>query len=117
MKTTTAAMTHMQINRQGVYLFHLGRPFKHAQHYIGWSQYIPRRIWHQRQGSGSRFCAAAVGLGIKLKLVRVWTAEGENTRTFERRLKNQKNARRLCPICRKEDRKRRWSLNRERRHS
>lgn len=82
-----------------VYLIHLENPIAHAQHYIGWSRWFKQRLEHHRKGTGARFLAEAVRRGINFSVVRKWKGETGN---FERRLKNQKNARRLCPVCRKE---------------
>lgn len=85
-----------------VYLIHLDSPISHARHYIGWSRYLKKRIDHHRRGTGSRFLAAAVRLGINFEVVRKWkNADGE----FERKLKNRKKARTLCPVCRKRGKK------------
>lgn len=79
-----------------VYLIHLDEKIHHAQHYIGWSKFFNQRIAHHRHGSGAKFLAEAVRRGIDFKVVRTWhNKDGK----FERKLKQQKNARRFCPTC------------------
>ena len=79
-----------------VYLLHFSRPYKHAAHYIGWSRYLKRRLAHHKAGTGARLLQVIVEAGIDFELVRVWKGVDKH---FERRLKNQKNTARLCPIC------------------
>lgn len=82
-----------------VYLIHLASPISHAQHYLGWTRFFKKRIAHHKNGTGARFLAEAVRRGIKFDVVRRWDNADGN---FERKLKNRKNARLLCPECRKE---------------
>lgn len=82
-----------------VYLIHLESKIAHSQHYLGWSRYLKRRIEHHQNGTGAKFLAEAVRRQIGFKVVRRWKKSDGN---FERKLKNQKNAPRLCPICSKE---------------
>lgn len=76
-----------------VYLLHFDRPL---QHYLGWAQDHMDRVNDHLDGRGAKIMAAAVAAGIQAELVRTW--EGK-TRKFERKLKNRKNARGLCPKC------------------
>lgn len=79
-----------------VYLLHFDPKLHHASHYIGFAKSsIEERVLQHQQGQGAALTKAAVAAGIELKLVRFW----EGDRALERRLKNQKNAPRLCPIC------------------
>lgn len=81
-----------------VYLIHLERKFKHAQHYIGWTDYDDPeyRMKHHRNGNGSKFLRAVNKAGIDYSIVRTWPGKDGN---FERFLKNKKHASRFCPIC------------------
>jgi predicted GIY-YIG superfamily endonuclease len=80
-------------------LIHLEIKIAHAQHYIGWAKWLQVRIRHHRNGTGAKFLAEAVRREINFDVVRTW----ENTDgNFERKLKNWKKARMLCPICRQE---------------
>ena len=79
-----------------VYLLHFSEKFHHARHYIGYAERnLDKRIKQHLTGQGSKLTKAVVAAGIELHLAQVW----EGTRTFERQLKNRKNAPRLCPIC------------------
>lgn len=80
-----------------VYLIHLERPMAHAQHYIGWCRDGPEeRLATHREGKGSRLLRAVNAAQIPYDIVRIWKGD----RNLERRLKNRKNAKRLCPVCR-----------------
>ncbi len=86
-----------------VYLIHLDAPIAHARHYIGWAKWLQARIRHHRNGTGAKFLAEAVRREINFDVVRTWENTEENTDgNFERKLKNRKKARMLCPICRQE---------------
>lgn len=83
-----------------VYLIHLSEPMSHSQHYIGWtSQTLPKRLEQHRKGQGAHFLKIASNRGIKLLLVRVWSG----TRRLERKLKNGKYGKRICPLCNRWD--------------
>lgn len=82
-----------------VYLLHFEKAYKHANHYIGFAENqgtLERRLEHHRRGTGSRLMAAVSIAGIGFVLARTWE---DGDRNFERRLKNLKNSRGLCPIC------------------
>lgn len=91
-----------------VYLLHMDTPYVGArrnpqakrlgivQHYLGWTGYdIEHRLEDHAAGRGARLMQVITQAGITFQLARTWPAG----RTYERRLKNQKNARRLCPLC------------------
>ena len=79
-----------------MYLLHLERSYRHARHYIGFTQNLEQRLADHRAGRGSPLIAAAVADGIEFELAAIW----EGDRHDERRLHRQKNNRaRLCPIC------------------
>lgn len=91
-----------------VYLLHFDQPYQgrrrnaHARrvqvvsHYIGFTQYdIEVRLDDHASGRGARLMQVIAEAGITFQLARVWQAG----RAFERRLKNRKRARKLCPIC------------------
>ena len=77
----------------GVYLLHLTRPVGHAKHYLGWSSDIDKRVATHARGRGNPLVRAAGGF----ELARVW--EGAQ-RDDERKLKDRKNLRGVCPVCR-----------------
>ncbi len=79
-----------------VYLLHFDRPYKHAQHYIGYAADVEARIARHKRGYGANLVKVCMKAGIGFTVVRVW----EGDRSLERRLKSRHNSRRLCPICR-----------------
>jgi hypothetical protein len=78
-----------------VYLLHFDRPFSHACHYLGWAKPGSARIARHLMGKGSALTRAAYAAGVRFTLVATW----EGTRADERKLKNRKNSRGLCPVC------------------
>lgn len=81
-----------------VYLIHFNSPLKHANHYIGFVKgNLNNRIIKHRNGTGAKILKAANDKGIDWKVVRTWK---EGDRNLERKLKNQKKTRCLCPVCR-----------------
>lgn len=79
-----------------VYLIHFEHKLHHAQHYIGYTDNVEKRMKRHREGGGSKLISAITKAGIAWDLVRIWVGD----RALERRLKNQKKARCLCPVCR-----------------
>lgn len=78
------------------YLIHFEQPYRHAQHYLGWTEDLAHRLRRHRAGNGARLLAVVQAAGIGWQLVRVWFGP----RAYERRLKRRHSNRRLCPICR-----------------
>lgn len=85
--------------RGTVYLLHFDEPYKHARHYIGWSDNLDARIDAHRNGTGARLLEVIIGAGIGFCVARTWKRK---TRAYERRLKKRGGAARICPLCRKE---------------
>jgi hypothetical protein len=84
-----------------IYLIHLNEKLHHAQHYIGFIQgnesaSLENRLNRHKSGQGSKMLKAAILNGILFNIVRIWK---EGDRKFERKLKNKKNAKFLCPVC------------------
>lgn len=83
-----------------VYLIHFDKPLAHAQHYMGFADgdetKIAARLKRHRKNRGSALMAAVNAAGINYDVVRVWP---DYTRDDERKLKNRKKARELCPVC------------------
>lgn len=80
------------------YLLHFSEPISPnhtTQHYIGSAADLDARIEEHRKGQGARLTEVAKERGISFEVVRTW----EGGRDFERKLKNRKNAPKLCPIC------------------
>jgi predicted GIY-YIG superfamily endonuclease len=78
-----------------VYLIHFNRPYRHAQHYIGYTDDLGQRMAAHRAGNGARLLEVISDAGITWRLARTW----EGDKALEKRLKAQHNAPRLCPIC------------------
>lgn len=92
----------MQAQHSVVYLLHFDEPIGNrenpraqAQHYIGWADRLDRRIHQHLTGRGAKITAALAAKGIGFQIAQTWPG----SRSFERQLKNRKNARKLCPIC------------------
>lgn len=85
-------------NTGTVYLLHFSRPYKHARHYLGFCERgnLFDRLKRHAAGNGARLMEIVKTNGIDFALVRTWKNQ---TRHFERNLKNRKNAPKLCPIC------------------
>lgn len=81
-----------------VYLLHFIKPISPdhtAQHYMGYTDDLLRRIEEHRAGRGSRLCEVAQERGIGFVLARTWPGD----RRRERQLKRRKAGPRLCPLC------------------
>ena len=82
-----------------IYLLHFDRSYRHARHYLGYTEDLEARLAAHRAGRGSPLVAAAVRDGIGFQLAATWPGD----RTEERRLHRYRNSpRRLCPICREQ---------------
>lgn len=81
-----------------VYLIHFSTKLHHAQHYIGYvNGDLMQRIKLHLSNRGAKLLAAVNNQGIHWQVVRVWLG---GDRHLERWLKNNKKARRFCPVCR-----------------
>ena len=78
-----------------IYLLHIRPPYKHARHYLGIAQDLDTRLRLHRNGHGARLTQVCIENRRTLRLVRTW----EGNRDDERRLKDQKNSPRFCPLC------------------
>jgi hypothetical protein len=82
-----------------VYLAHISPPYRHAEHYGGFTTDLPTR-WkdhlaggydpetHRNLGKGARLLAAALYAGCHVELVRVWY--GPQARQLVQRLKQRR---------------------------
>jgi len=54
-----------------------------------------------KSSTGARLLAEANRRGIRYEVVRTWRGgqQVNDARALERKLKNQKNSPRLCPVC------------------
>ncbi|MCX5046690.1 hypothetical protein OG921_26295 [Aldersonia sp. NBC_00410] len=78
-----------------VYLIHFDRPYKHARHYLGFTNDLAARMDEHGSGRGARLMAVITEAGIGWELARTWTG----SRGRERQLKRQGGASRACPCC------------------
>jgi predicted GIY-YIG superfamily endonuclease len=91
--------------QQGViYLLCFTRPYKHARHYVGWTEDLLDRLDTHAKGRGARLVEVIIQAGIGFTLVR--TCEG--TRRTERAIKHAGGAVRYCPACTPHPRNGRW---------
>jgi putative endonuclease len=86
-----------------IYLIHFNakignpnNPRGQAQHYLGSTFRLDRRMEEHLTGRGAALMRAVREQGIPWQIARIWPGD----RAFERRLKRRKEAPRLCPICR-----------------
>ena len=79
-----------------VYLIHFKEPYKHARHYVGFAHDLQTRLDQHRAGNGARLMEVITEAGIDWEVARTWE---EQDRNFERRIHNQNNTKKLCPIC------------------
>jgi predicted GIY-YIG superfamily endonuclease len=79
-----------------VYLLHFDEPYKHARHYLGWTQDLEHRLARHRAGTGARLMTVLFTEGIGFQLARVWSPA---YRHRERQIKNQGGLSRCCPMC------------------
>jgi predicted GIY-YIG superfamily endonuclease len=71
---------------------------KHTtQHYAGWAYHLPSRINQHLKSKGARLTAVARERGITFEIAAVFPGD----RHYERKIKNSKNLRRYCPICKR----------------
>ena len=80
-----------------VYLLHYDQAVGHAQHYLGWtSRRVEDRVQDHIDGtSGARLALEFARRRIAPEVVKVWPGN----KALERRFKNRKNHRGLCPKC------------------
>lgn len=83
-----------------VYLIHLDQRLNAdhpCRHYLGYAANLAARIQQHQTGGphSARLMQIVKQRHIPWRLVRVWPGD----RALERRLKNQHNTPRLCPVC------------------
>lgn len=89
-------MTTTTIRTTGtVYLLHFDQPYRHVQHYCGWTTDVSGRLAEHATGHGARLLTVVRNAGITWSLARTWPG----TRARERQLKTQGGASRRCPLC------------------
>lgn len=81
-----------------VYIIHFDEPISPdhtCQHYAGYADDLWFRARMHLGGKGARLTQVAKERGIGMRVVRAFYG----TRDDERRLKNQKNTPKYCPVC------------------
>ena len=84
------------MQRGTVYLLHFATSYRHARHYVGYTQDLDQRLSDHSAGRGARLLAVVREAGIPFVLARTWQCVD---RQFERRLHHAKNSPKVCPIC------------------
>ena len=100
-----AATDAPRVSRRGatrpegtVYLLHFDEPYRHAKHYIGFTEDLDRRLVEHQTGAGARLIEVIINAGRSFTLARTWPGD----RTLERRLHRRKASPRFCPVCRRQ---------------
>jgi predicted GIY-YIG superfamily endonuclease len=88
-----------------IYMLHFDRPYRHAKHYVGWTDDLLDRLDRHATGHGARLIAVIWQAGIGFTVVRIC----EGTRNTERAIKNAGGAVRYCPACTSRPRNGHWS--------
>ena len=88
-----------------IYMLHFHQPYRHARHYVGWTEDLLHRLDRHARGTGARLIAVIAHAGIGFSLVRIC----EGTRTTERAIKNAGGAVRYCPVCTPRPRNGHWA--------
>jgi hypothetical protein len=88
-------VTRRQIDGD-LYVAHFDPPYRHAGHYLGWTEDPAGRWGTHLNGHGSPLVRAAVGAGCRI----TFHVIGRGTRYDERRLHNEHHTERHCPTCR-----------------
>jgi len=78
-----------------IYLLHFDRPYKHAKHYLGYTDDLESRLERHRAGNGARLVEVITQAGIGFVVARTW----EGDKHLERKLKNRGSSVRFCLIC------------------
>lgn len=79
-----------------VYLLHFAKPYKHARHYVGYTDNLSRRLSEHKRGKSARLMEVIKQAGITFECVRTWNED----RVFERRIKTgYHDVPKLCPLC------------------
>lgn len=88
-----------------LYLIHLDQPLSHAQHYLGSSTDVVKRLTQHANGHGARITE------VLHEQKKDWTLAAafakinphHDIRQLERNAKKRHNAARYCPICDKQN--------------
>jgi predicted GIY-YIG superfamily endonuclease len=88
-----------------IYMLHFLEPYRHARHYVGWTDSLTARLDAHQRGHGARLLAIVHQAGIGFVLARTTTGD----RHVERAIKNAGGSPRYCPVCTPYPRNGRWS--------
>ena len=78
-----------------VYMLHFSEPYKHARHYVGFTEDLLARLDRHATGHGANLITVIWQAGLGFTLTRIC----EGTRSTERAIKNEGGAVRYCPAC------------------
>jgi predicted GIY-YIG superfamily endonuclease len=78
-----------------IYLLHFSEAYKHARHYLGFTDDLDARLQAHASGQGARLMSVIKDAGIRWTLARTWPGN----RKLERQLKRRKETPALCPVC------------------
>lgn len=85
-----------------LYLLHFDTPHHHAEHYLGSTNNLRRRLTQHATGRGAKLTAALHNQNEHWKLAALYIPKSHETRSrkqLERRAKRRHNSRAYCPIC------------------
>jgi predicted GIY-YIG superfamily endonuclease len=88
---------------KGVYILHFEKKIAHAQHYVGCSGDLLRRIEAHAKGHTARLCEVFFEQGIPFRVARLYIVE--DIRKAEKYIKKMNNGKSYCPICQVSPRK------------
>lgn len=82
-----------------IYIIHFDEKLHHAQHYVGYckEERFELRLLEHGTGIGAKIIRALIKKNIHYRVAVTFPGD----RKVERKIKNQKNTRRYCPICKK----------------
>ncbi len=78
-----------------LYLLHFSERYRHAGHYLGWTENLEARLAEHEAGNGARLLQVVKASGISWTLARTWAGD----RNRERAIKRQGGLSRCCPSC------------------
>ena len=67
-----------------IYLLHFSHSYRHARHYLGYTENLEQRLAQHRAGRGSPLIAAAIADGIELELAATWPGDRHDERRRHR---------------------------------
>lgn len=79
-----------------VYILHFSKKVSHAGHYIGFSEDPIKRLAEHKRGGTTPLIDACLRKGVVFTMNII---DSNGSRTFERKIKKQKNGPRYCPVC------------------